>query len=480
MLPLAVLTAMGAASGGRGDIARGDCRPVLMRGYASGIERALRSGTDAWGNALLRARGGPTYARARRYLRPLFVARGPGGKPLTTSGAHYVAFSQPLGADGSGSAALHVADGSQILSKSVRGLSLTIAVGQAGGERFGSCLARSRLPRLADGYLPILETEYVDRLGVRYRQESFAGRPPDGASLVSWVRVVADARSARDDAEIVLRSAAGGVSANADVPAGAVSSVFFTWGHASDTLQATDRWTYKAARRAVAGYWRGRLAEGATIDVPEPRVRDATANLLVQNLALGWRYSVGNPYQQFSYPEGLDVARVMGEYGFLDTSAAILRRSLSTPRGPYPSWRLGQRLVAAAAHYRMFRDGGLVAELTPDLRQGVTSLGRWFSGDRQLLRRERFSSDIPDLVYGLHSQAVVWQGLRDMSRVWSQTGERGLAAESRRLADRLGSGLGVAVRHSQRRLRDGSVFVPVRLLEGERAHGSVPAPRAGR
>ena len=29
---------------------------------------------------------------------------------------------------------------------------------------------------------------------------------------------------------------------------------------------------------------------------------DAQRNLLIQNLGLTWRYSVGNPYQQFSFP----------------------------------------------------------------------------------------------------------------------------------------------------------------------------------
>jgi hypothetical protein len=478
LLPLAVLVATGAASGGRGEVQRRDCRLALPPGYADRVESALLSPRDAWGNVLLRAKGGPTYAGVRRYLAPLFLARGSRGKRLTESGAHYVAFSQPLGAEGSGSAALHVADGSQILSKSVHGRSLTIGVGRDGLEPFGSCAVRATPPRLADGYLPILETEYVDALGVRYRQESFAGRPPYGVALVSWVRIVTDAGAARGGAEVVLRSAAGAATA-ALTPRGAASSAFFSWTHDGAPPRTADRSAYETARAVIAGYWRSRLAEGATVDVPEPGVRNAAANLLLQNLALGWRYSVGNPYQQFSYPEALDVARVMGEYGFRDTSAAVLRRSLSTPRGPYPSWRLGQRLVATAEHSRLFADHALVAELTPDLRRGVAALESRLSPDRQLLRRERFSSDIPDLVYGLHSQTVAWQGLREMSWVWSQTGERALAARCRRLADQLGVGLRAAVRRSLRTLPDRSVFVPVRLLEGDRPYASVTESRAG-
>ena len=71
--------------------------------------------------------------------------------------------------------ALHVADGSEILAD------------REGAEREG--LRRRGRPRalrlvpvapaplpLADGFLPILETQYVDAAGNRYRQESFAVR----------------------------------------------------------------------------------------------------------------------------------------------------------------------------------------------------------------------------------------------------------------------------------------------------------------
>jgi hypothetical protein len=480
LLPLAVLLASGAASGGRDAVSRGDCRLALPPGYAGRVEHVLRSGRDVWGDALLRARGGPTDARARRYLAPLFLARGRNGRPLTESGAHYLALTQPLGAEGRGSAALHVADGSQILSKRVRGRSLTIDVGAGGRERFGSCLARARLPRLADGYLPILQTEYVDALGVRYRQESFAARAPGEASLTSYVRIDADARFAHGSAEIRVRVVPG-QPLSVDLPGRTMSSLFLSWSHAATSPgpRALDRASYESARAPVVRYWSDWLSHGTRIEVPEARVRNAAASLLVQNLGLGWRYSIGNPYQQFSYPEALDVARVMAEYGFSDESRAILRQSLSTPRGPYRSWRLGQRLVAAAAHYRLSRDEELVAELTPDLRRGVSSLGRQLTADRRLLGRERYSSDIPDLVYGLHSQAVVWQGLREMSRVWSQTGERSLAIRCRELAARLGSGLRAALRSSARMLPEGTVFVPVRLLDGERPYGSVTETRAG-
>jgi hypothetical protein len=203
-------------------------------------------------------------------------------------------------------------------------------------------------------------------------------------------------------------------------------------------------------------------------------------NLLVQNLGLTWRYSVGNPYQQFSFPEGLDVAQVMSSYGFSEVAGSIVRRSLVTPAGPYPNWRIGQKLVAVALDYRLSRDRSLVREMTPSLRRAVGSLERQLpAGGPRLLRRERYSSDIPDLVFGLHSQAVIWQGLHAMGDVWHEVGNHNLAARSRRLALRLESGLRSAVRSSERRLPDGSLFVPVRLHDAETPYDSVTETRSG-
>src|SRR6185437_9132445 len=92
--------------------------------YAARVAAVLRSGRDVLGNALLHAPGGPSYTAAHRALRPLLLARGPSGKPLTDSGVYYLAFAQPSGPQGAGSVALHVADGGQIVSQKVGGRSL--------------------------------------------------------------------------------------------------------------------------------------------------------------------------------------------------------------------------------------------------------------------------------------------------------------------------------------------------------------------
>ena len=74
--------------------------------------------------------------------------------------------------------------------------------------------------------------------------------------------------------------------------------------------------------------------------MPEARVQDAERALLVQNLELSWRYSIGNPYEEFSFPESLDGAQVMAELGFGAVADAIAPR-LAHPaaRRAYPAGR---------------------------------------------------------------------------------------------------------------------------------------------
>jgi hypothetical protein len=448
---------VGAATAAGPKAVGGGCAPPHASGaYTGSTLAALRTHTDLWGNRLLAAPGGPTYAGARRYLRPLLYARGAGGRPLTASGVYYLPFAQPDGARGAGSVALHVADGSQILAQRVGGRSLAVSVGTPGAERFGSCLARLGTPALAGGYLPILETRYRDARGRRYRQESFSfGRP-----LVSYVRVDVPAGGA-------VRLAAGRSRVSS------TRTVYAAWsGGAVRRVDAAD---YDAARGQTVAYWQGRLDEGTTISVPEARVANAERALLIQDLALTWRYSIGNPYEEFSFPESVDVAQVLAEHGFQQVARSILATSLTRKPTPYPNWKKGERLLAVAEYARLSDDRAYLAHVTPVLRGYVAALGRQIAHGG-LLGRERYSSDIPNGVYGLHSQAVAWAGLRAIADAWGTGAD---AARARSLAAKLERALRRAVRASERRLPDGSLFIPVQLLDRERPYASLTQERLG-
>ena len=442
---------------------------------AARIRTASVARRDLWGERLLRAPEGPTLAGAQRFLRPLLFARAAGRTGLTRSGVHYVAFSQPAGVEGATTVSLHVADGSEILAERVEGQALSLTVG---GERYGRCLGRLAPPTLAEGWLPILQTAYVDGRGIRYRQESFAARDAVARRLVAHVRLTADARDSTAGATVRFRGPDGEVTLG--VPRRATRSITLAWPLGAPAPHRVSPQTYAGERRRVARYWRARLAAGTQLEVPERRVQDAYRALLVQNLGLTWRYSLGNAYEQFSFPEGVDAAQVLDAHGHADVAHAMLRVSLTRLYRPYPNWKVGQKLVGWALHYRLGRDRAALDAVTPVLRGYVEELEQQLeTNDRGLLARERFSSDIPDSVYGLHSQAVAWQGLRWIGIAWIDAGRRTLGARCLRLADRLERGLRAAVRESQVRLPDGSLFLPSRLLDRERPYERLTASRPG-
>jgi hypothetical protein len=457
------------------------CRtPAAGPAYAHRVDAALSAGRDTWGERLLAAKDGPTLAAASRFLPPLLYAAGHGTRALTASGVYYLPFTLPLSVGGARGFGLHVADGSQIIVRRVGGPSLTVNVGSGGGgERYGSCLARLQTPRLAGGYLPILEVAYRDRAGVRYREESFVGRLPHGRSLVSYVRVAADARGAAGPAMIRLVTSAGAAIRQV-VPRGRTAELEAAFVHDGARLQAIGDDEYASARAAVSAFWEQSLADRPSFVVPERRVLDAERALEIQELEMTWRYSVGNVYEELSYAEALDVAQVMAGYGYGDVARQILRFTLKRLPARFTNWRAGERLVAGAQYFRLDRDARYVSEEMQGLRATVDRLARELAASRTgLLPRERYSSDIADEVYSLHGQTLVWEGLLAMGRVWAATGHPELARRCRAVAARLETGLRRAVRASERRLADGSLFVPASLLDGEAPFGQLTASRAG-
>jgi hypothetical protein len=453
------------------------CTPQVGAAYAQRIARVLGSGRDVWGERLLAAKNGPTLAAASKLLPPLLYAAGHGGRRLTASGVYYLPFTLPVSVGGPRGFGLHVADGSQIIVRRAGGPSLTVTVGRGADERYGSCLARLEKPRLADGYLPILQTVYTDADGVRYRQESFVGRLPGSRSLVSFVQLSADASSARSAS--AMRLTATGARLGRVVRPGTRAELDGAFVHDGARLQTIDGDAYAAARATVVSYWQKALSAFPAFDVPEPQVMNAQRALLVQALELTWRYSVGNVYEELSYAEGLDVAEVMAAFGQRDVARQILRYALRRLPVRFTNWRAGERLVAGAQYFALTHDTRYVAEELPGVAAVVSRLERELIGGNGLLARERYSSDIPDQIYSLQGQTLVWQGLLGMSRVWSATGHIALARRGRTLALRLQTGLRRAVAASQRRLPDGSLFVPAALLDGGAPFNQITSSVAG-
>jgi len=424
-------------------------------------------------------------------LPDLWYARGRGGAPVTRSGAYYLAFGYPGSLYGEKAFGLHVADGSEILVRRTDGPALRVVVGRR-AELYGSCHSRLGGPRLADGWLPILRTTYVDTDGVRYAQESFVGRLPGAAPVVSLIRLAVDARRSGRPALVrfvaspgerrrLVAGPGGGFSGNElryRVTGKAVIDV--GWLHRPTAGAASiDDNAYLAARAAIRDLWRKKLAPATNFELPERRVADAYRNALVQQRTLTWRYSAGNPYEELSFAEALDAATVVGRLGLGDVSEAILRFAARRLPARFSSWRAGALLAAAAAEVQL---GETLPQ--PVERTLEDALARLESqvvrrGGSGLLDREAFSSDVRRRVVGLHGQAVAWQGLLWMSRAWSRQKRPRLAARAARVAMRLEHALRATITASERRLPDGSVFVPVALLDGDRPFDRVTASRDG-
>ena len=499
------VTRSGGAAPGR---IEGACpAPSVTPDYAHTVRAALFAHRDVLGRRLLAERGGPSYPRASSVLAPLFYAVGGEGRKLTASGAYYLPFAFPFNVTGSRLFALHVADGSQIIVRRVGGPSVTVYVGPDGGERYGSCLRRLEPATLADGYLPILDTSYTDAAGVGYDQESFVGRAYGKISL-SYVHIHVDASAATHDTVVRLVPSPGTLAhegnqllwhgstrlvwsgdaevahsaVSFDIPAGTEDDVYYAIPSrpTDGRLLEVGQQAFDAARSTVANFWEARLGEGTTFDVPDEHVSDAEQAVVVQELLLAWRYSAGNPYEELSFAEAADVARVMAEYGHDDVAQTILRFALRRLPARYTNWRAGALLVAHADLYRLSRNRAFLNAETPRLARLVQAIGRQIDESRTgLLPPEPYSSDIGRAVYALHGQATVWQGLSSLGRVWSGTGHRELAARSRSLAARLRHGLVHAIARSIRRAHDGSVFVPAALLAGQRPFPNLALSRQG-
>ncbi|HET7450878.1 MAG TPA: hypothetical protein VFJ78_09785 [Gaiellaceae bacterium] len=472
------------------------CTTRVSAAYSASVARAVGSNRDVWGEQLLHAPAGPALAPALRLLGPLEKGLQWEGGPLTTGAVYYMPFSFPFTPRGSTVFALHVADGSEIFTRRVGGPSLTVAVGD-GSERYGSCAARRTPARLADGYLPILETSYVDAGGVRYRQESFVGRRGGklGArSVISLVRLDVDARTSRSGAEVRLVSSqrltrSGGdrlsvgsrtrlvVSRGARltagvaafrIPAGSRRTIYADWllaPSAAPSVRANAA-TYRRARHTVATFWQSKLAAGTGIHVPEPAVQNAVRGVLTQLIAYGWRYSIGNPYEELSYQESLDAAEVAAQLGQPVVARSILELALQRMRlrpWRFTAARASHLLSTAALYVRLTKDRGFLHDATPELSHLVTRIS-WRQSEGGGLLPEPLSTDLESrAVTSVYGQIGAVQGLLALARVWQSNGYPREATRARKLALSIDRALRAAIARASVPLPDGSLFVPDQL-----------------
>ncbi|HET7127678.1 MAG TPA: hypothetical protein VFJ93_01220 [Gaiellaceae bacterium] len=482
MLAVALLAVTSPPSG---ESAAPSCAPRAPSAYTQRVRAAVASPRDLWGEQVLRSADGPTYESVQDRLAPILFATRERHKPLTPSGAYAVPLAYPQGEGVPLAVALHVADGSAIISRHATGPSVELDVGASGGERYGACVGRLVPATLADGWLPIVDTSYADASGVRYTQESFAGRIGGARSIVSFVKLDVDATESTVGAQVRFKTAfPDRLVLDAEQPVavapGATATVYAAWVHQPPLLHPihANAFTYGRARDAVVKYWQERIADGLQIDVPDEHVADAARAILVQNLVQGWRYSIGNLYEELSFAEALDTSEVMGEYGYAGDAQSILKVAIDRLPTRFTAWRFGELLLAEAAYYRLYHDRALVHRDAGALASALASLAHRQQKDGMLLP-EPLSSDLGGAVNGLPAQVVAWAGLRAMAPIWTATRHTGLATRAARISTRLEAALRRAVEHNSTSLSDGSLFVPLVVGSDSKPYGRITFTREG-
>jgi hypothetical protein len=461
--------------------------------YRESVIAALHDRLDRWGEVELERPGGPDLETIRGRLEPLLL-----GDPdyLAESGYHYVLMAHPFDVP---EYALHVADGSQVIAEFVprwgapewalpfdrpsrddgRLVQHDLLVG-ADLELHGSSLDRLELPALADGRLPVLLTRYRDADGTEWTRESFACRL-DG-HLRSYMRLTA-AGSAR--ARIRTRDFEGVTRSELDLEFTPTSTEALIEldnrvSEASTRVISPERYT--EARAVLIEYWTTVLDRGTRIRVADREITDAADNLVAQNLLLAEKYSTGNPYETIFMMEAHQALQSLLRFGHTERGTTSLSRIVAHTNGAapewYESWERGAKLRAAVDHYHLTGDDSFVRSNAATYRSYLDDFVRQQIEDEHgLLARERYAWDIPEPVYGFHSQAVAWRGMRDMISVLDELGELPDSQRYRDSAAALRSALVTAATASGEWLEDGSFFVPVALHAGERPHGALTESR---
>ena len=138
---------------------------------------------------------------------------------------------------------------------------------------------------------------------------------------------------------------------------------------------------------------------------------NAQRALLIQNLMLTWRYSIGNPYEEFSFPESLDEVQVLAEYGFpgcrpVDRAHVTHAQADSIPEledgRELPRRR--RRLTASATSET------LIAQTTPTLRRYVDAPRRTQRGERAARRASATRPIFLDSSSGCTRRPLPWAG----------------------------------------------------------------------
>jgi hypothetical protein len=460
---------------------------------------------DVWGEAAIRAPGGPSYEFFRDLLPPL--------RYVNTAFRHYpVVLSAPLAPV----KARWVSNGSGINLRADKppmwkeaGTPVAFFVGEK-AEPFGEDVTRLDGPRydLFDvRRVPAVEVEYTAG-DATYEQRAFAATrrhlADHGAVCVEF-RLVGKDKAGRVVARVGDGKEKHTARGDAVLDAKGRTVVRFdrrwTWDEKKQELAAGLKgeqfadlvvYTTPAAETPeelpdYAGEyfpfrkaWREVFARGAHFQIPEPIVETAWRSLVAGNymIAVGDRmhYSAGNAYDHLYEAECGDAVRSLMLFGQTADARKMVGPLLDFDRKATRFHVAGHKLQLLAHYYWVTRDKEYIKEARAKWEPVVKFVRDSRKTDNGLLPKDNYAGDVNTQVYSLNSNSACWRGLRDIAAVLDDVGEKETAAELRKEAAEFRKAILDAVGKS---VRAKEKFVPVALLSDEPAHDPLTATRQG-
>ncbi|MEA2733823.1 MAG: hypothetical protein QOE14_274, partial [Humisphaera sp.] len=431
------------------------------------IDEVLKSNIDLWGEAALKQQGGPTYEFFENKLPPFRYVETP-----------FRVYPIVLSAPAAPKKVRLLGDGSQVnaLARQLNwigeeGMPVTFSVGMK-RERFGSNPKNLVGPKLAGGYLPIVQMHYRDGDGNVYAQETFADVDGDSPKLgVAFVRfALPEAKTAgKIEAQfdgIGRATAKDGVLRSADGKTIlACYDEMWTWNVARGTLtaflkqgenatlaiytvpgetpiairDATNDSTDKQRLLRIfadrlqhcADKWNDLLARGATFETPEPLVNNAWRASTINNYMLltndDIRYSHGNQYAKLYIGEGTDALRTFMLFGHEDDARKMVTPLYVYTRKGLEFHQAAFKLQMLAHYWRVTRDVQFLKDKRALWEKELNVILNGREKESGMLPREKYAGDIDTMVLSLNSNSNCWRALRD----WSIVLDEGLGEKER-------------------------------------------------
>lgn len=473
------------------------------KGYPT-VNEIIEAKTDILGDASLRQTDGPHYEFFAEAMPPL--------RYVNAAFRHYPIV---LAAPKNGCKARLVSNGSAINAKgggnawTDAGFPVSFCVGPSGAA-FGDDPAKLDGPRLADGYLPIIEMNYREG-DATYRQETFVSVEPSFADhAVVFVRFTLDVGDAgtvvahveppgtlhldgsqlcNDQKQVMLwmglnwqwdpekQQLAAAITPDTE----AVLAVFTESVPKFSTDYVPSGSEYQNQRRSCATIWRELLDRGMKLEVPESIVNNAWRAALAANYAVVTgstvNYSAGNNYHQEYITEGSRTAGAFMLFGHTSESQSMLLSLLnhSIPEHKYAV--TGWKLRALAQYYWLTRDARFMRENRTTWEPLIRLIVNDLDPETGLTPKDFYASDIHMPVWNLKTNATCWRGLRDVAVVLRGIGEPNPALENR--VEQYRQAILEAVDKSVRRDIDPPFIPNILLDEMEKPYQALTATSMG-